>query len=184
MLNSVVQLVDARPNKHILDLGTGTGSLARFFLDLGCRVTATDFSPAMLTKARQRVPEAELILADLREPLPTEILRQKFDRIVSAYVFHHFELPAKVAILKELARQLTPGGWLVIADLSFPDQSARDALRQSLGDAWDEEFYWIASEALPALEEAGFKVKYSQVSNCAGIYEIHTSKRIAAKANQ
>ena len=174
-LNTVVRLSDARPGMTLLDLGTGTGNLARQFLELGCLVTATDFSSAMLDKARERLPGAALIQADVRQEFPAELRSQKFDRIVSGYVFHHFDLAEKVSILLRLSELLAPGARLVIADISFPDRHAQEAVMRAAGDAWDEEFYWIASEAVPLLKEASFAVQYHQVSPCAGVYRITRS---------
>jgi len=92
---------------------------------------------------------------------------------VSAYVFHHFEFEEKVAIAARLAREhLAPGGSLIIGDISFPTRQALDEVCQSAGEQWDDEPYWISPEALPALEAVGMRVKYQQVSNCAGIYYI------------
>ncbi len=170
VLEMVVHLADARPGMSILDLGAGTGNLSRLFIDLGCRVTATDFSSAMLDKARKRLPGAALIQADLRQSFPAELLGQKFDRIVSAYVFHHFELAEKVSIAIRLAGLLAAGGRLIIADISFPDQPALEAVKQAAGANWEEELYWIASETVPELKKAGFDVIYQPVSSCAGVY--------------
>jgi trans-aconitate methyltransferase len=68
--------------------------LSALFYDAGCRVTGTDFAASMLVIARQRLPEAEFILADLRDGWPVE-LSQPFHCAVSAYVFHHFPLNPK-----------------------------------------------------------------------------------------
>ena len=65
---------------------------------------------------------------------------------------------------------MAPGAQMVIADISFPNRGAMEAMKQAAGDNWDEEFYWIADEAVPALNEAGFTVQYHQVSSCAGVY--------------
>lgn len=172
VLNTVVRLADAHPGISILDLGTGTGRLARLFLHLGCRITAVDFSSAMLAIARQRLPGAALLQADLRQPFPPALNRQTFARIVSAYVFHHFDLPEKISLLQRLSGLLEPGGWLVIADISFADSGAQQAARRAAGEAWEEEFYWIASEAIPLLAQSGFAVQYQPVSTCAGVYRI------------
>ena len=39
-----------------------------------------------------------------------------------------------------------------------------------MGNDWEEEYYWIADETLAAFEQGKLKVKYVQVSVCAGIF--------------
>jgi len=48
-------------------------------------------------QATQKLPKAHFCLHDLRSEWPAE-LPGRFERIVSAYVFHHFELEEKVAL--------------------------------------------------------------------------------------
>ncbi len=41
------------------------------------------------------------------------------------------------------------------------------------GRSWDEdEEYWVAGEAIPALEDRGFAVAYEQISSCGGVFVI------------
>jgi putative AdoMet-dependent methyltransferase len=172
VLDAVVERTGAQAGHSVLDLGAGTGNLAVRFARQGCKLWLTDFSESMLNQARSRLPGARFFLADLRSPFPAG-LNRRFDRIVSAYVFHHFELPEKVRIIAELVQErLKPGGLLVIADLSFSDQTALDAMRAATGDLWEEEPYWITGEALESIRSAGLYGDYQQVSPCAGIYRI------------
>jgi len=172
VLAQAVALAEPRPGLAVLDLGTGTGNLAALFARAGCELWGTDFSEPMLEKARQKLPGARLVLHDLRKPLPEEFDR-RFDRIVSAYVFHHFKLEDKLRIVTMLAgRHLAPGGRLVIADISFPDRSGLEEVRLAAGEEWEEEYYWLADETLPRLEAAGLHAGYVQVSSCAGVFLI------------
>lgn len=170
VLGTIVRLAEPRAGMSVLDIGTGTGNLAVKFADHGCRLWCTDFSEAMLEKAREKLPQAHIVLADLRADWHPELDR-RFDRIVSAYVFHHLELDEKVRVCKELVtKRLAPNGSLIIGDLSFPNKTSMDAFARSVGDLWEEEFFWLADESLRALESAGLRVSYQQVSDCAGIY--------------
>ena len=125
----------------------------------------------MLEKARQKLPQAHFALHDLRTDWPPEF-DLRFDGIVSAYVFHHFELEKKVSLCRELVSQrLVRGGRLVIGDLSFPSLAAKETFSRKIPD-WEEECYWLADESVVALQKADLKVAYRQISACAGVYHI------------
>jgi len=172
VLDAVVHMADAEAGMSILDLGVGTGNLALRFSARGCRLWCTDYSASMLEKARSKLADAHLILHDLREPFPPE-LNRRFHRIVSAYTFHHFELEQKVALTARLAREhVVDGGSVILADISFPAAETMRAFAASIGDHWNEEPYWLADEALPALRQAGLNAEYQQISPCAGVFRV------------
>lgn len=169
-LKRVVTDAAVTPPCRVLDLGIGTGNLSRMFLDLGCQVWGIDFSRNMLSVAKEKVPAARLAQADILGPWP-EAVPRRFDRIVSAYVFHHFAQAKKVDLLARLTRDhCADGGRVIIADICFP---TRDALREARirwKDVWDEEHYWVVEEIVPACRRAGLRVSHRQISDFAGIF--------------
>jgi putative AdoMet-dependent methyltransferase len=169
-LETIVRLAAAQPGMRVLDVGTATANLAARFVALGCRLWATDFSPAMLAEARRKLPQAKYLLADLRQGWPAG-LPPTFERIVSAYVFHHFELTEKVRLL--LAGR-APGaqGKLVMADIAFPDQAGLEKVRRMVGDEWEDEYYWLADETVAASRQAGLNAAFTPVSACAGVFVV------------
>ena len=171
VLETVVRAAGVQPGQRLLDLGIGTGNLAQRFLALGCVVWGLDFSPAMLARARAKLPEVTLIQADLREPWPPEgeTPAAPFERIVSTYVLHEFSLEHKVALLRRLFdRCLAPGGRIVVGDITFESAQART---DAGAEHWDEEeHYWAADETLAACTPAGLRFTYTQVSRCGGVY--------------
>src|SRR6266699_1965828 len=71
----------------VLELGTGTGETALRVLARtpGAHWTGIDASEAMLTRARERLPDADLRLGRLEDALPAG----PFDLVVSALAVHH-----------------------------------------------------------------------------------------------
>jgi cyclopropane fatty-acyl-phospholipid synthase-like methyltransferase len=169
VLAKIITLAAPRPGYSVLDLGTGTGNLGLLFIRRGCNLWGTDFSAPMLEKAQQKLPSAHLFLHDLHLPLPAEI-QHPFDRIVSAYVFHHFKLEEKIRILISLLPHLAAGGRIIIGDITFPNATALEEMKIAAGEEWEEEFYWLADESMFALQKAGFHAKHMQVSSYAGIF--------------
>ncbi|MGE5072257.1 MAG: class I SAM-dependent methyltransferase [Anaerolineae bacterium] len=175
LLDRIVKVAAPEPGMSVLDIGTGTGNLALRFAQQDCELWCSDFSAAMLAKARQKVSEAHFVLHDLRAQWPAE-LNQRFDRIVSAYVFHHFETGEKAALCKILVKEhLAPGGSLLIGDLSFQNETAMQTFARSVGELWEQEPFWLAEECIPALEAAGLRASYEQISGSAGLYHITDS---------
>lgn len=171
VLKTVFERASASEGMSVLDLGTGTGNLAARFTAIGCRVWGIDFSAEMLERARRKLPTATLGHADLLGEWPPEFDR-RFDRIVSAYVLHHFDLDTKIAFLRRLVdRCLVPGAPIVAGDVAFATVAAREAARARWRDRWvDGEYYWAADETAAACERAGLSAEFVEASECAGVF--------------
>jgi tRNA (cmo5U34)-methyltransferase len=108
--------------RRVLELGVGTGETARRVLARhpDAALVGVDSSPEMLAHARERLPEADLRLARLEDPLPAG----PFDLVVSALAVHHLDGPGKADLFRRVAAVLEPGGRFVIGDLVVPDDPA------------------------------------------------------------
>ena len=78
--------LDLEPSLSVLDVATGTGTLAAAFAERGHRVAGIDFAERLLRRARRRLPQADLRLMDLAD-LP-QLPDNAFDVIALAYVLH------------------------------------------------------------------------------------------------
>lgn len=168
---AVVASARVDPNHRVLDIGAGTGNLTSKLVGLAGEIWGTDFSERMLASARKKVPQARFVHWDVREPWPSH-LPDRFDRIVSSYVFHEFDDATKVQLLTELANnRLRPGGYIVMGDIAFPDAEAQAVCREDAAKVWDQtEHYWVASQIVPQLEKTGFTVRFRKISLCGGIF--------------
>ena len=172
VLNRIVELADPKPGMKILDVGTGTGALAEKFVRYDCELWGLDYSQKMLEKAKEKIPNCNLVQLDIREPWPKEL--SGFDRVVSAYALHHLNLEGKLEVIQRMLRDLiSEDGRLVIGDVSYPSFAERAVARRQLLDVWDDsEYYWAADVIKNMLWGEGVHVVYEQVSSCAGVYLI------------
>jgi ubiquinone/menaquinone biosynthesis C-methylase UbiE len=104
-IGSLVNAVNAKPKLKALDLCCGQGNVSEALARCGCDVTGVDFSPAMLTFANARVPNAVFISADAQE-LPFD--NEEFDIVVSNLGVCH--VPDQPRALLEARRVLRRGG--------------------------------------------------------------------------
>jgi len=106
-----------RSGQRVLDVGTGTGTLARGFARRGCTVTAIDPSEPLLVEAR-RLSEDEGLqveyLVGRAEDL--EVPTGSFEVVSAGQCWHWFDRPAAS---RECLRVVTPGGALAICYLDW-----------------------------------------------------------------
>lgn len=179
VLDRIVNLSTPKAGMRILDLGIGTGELAKRFSKFDCEIWGLDFSSRMLELASEKIPSARLLLSDIASEWPSE-LSCRFDRVVSAYTLHHFNLDEKVQIIRRIMNELlVEKGVLVIGDISFQSFFELEEARKELGAEWDDsEFYWSADTIQMMTRRTGIYVTYEQVSFCGGIYLILSSEHL------
>jgi tRNA (cmo5U34)-methyltransferase len=144
----------AARGSSILELGTGTGETAVRVLarNPGARWTGIDASEPMLDRARARLPDADLRLARLEDPLP----EGPFDLVISALAVHHLDAEGKRELFKRVA-QVTD--FFVLGDVVVPEHP-EDAVIDIDG------VYDVPSsvaEQLLWLREAGFDADATSV---------------------
>jgi ubiquinone/menaquinone biosynthesis C-methylase UbiE len=106
----------------VVDIGCGTGRHALRWSAAGARVTAVDFSAAMLKRARSK-PGAlavTFLQHDLTKPLPLE--SAAFDRVFCCLVLDH--IAALDPFFRELRRLARPTGCAIIS-VMHPAMSLR-----------------------------------------------------------
>ena len=113
----VIRRARLHPHAKLLDLGTGTGDLARAALaqQSSAHVTAADFTYAMMHAGRKPADAFGWANADaLALPFPAE----HFHALVSGFLMRN--VVDSQAALREQYRVLKPGGRVVILDTTRP----------------------------------------------------------------
>jgi SAM-dependent methyltransferase len=96
---------------RVLDLGCGSGlPVARDLMAAGCHVTGVDISEVQVRRARELVPAAEFLQADIAS---VAFEPEAFDAVVSFFALIHLPLDDQLLMLSRIAGWLRPGGLLV-----------------------------------------------------------------------
>lgn len=151
LLNRLAE--DVRGHGLVADLGCGPGHVARYLHDQGVRMLGIDLSPRMIDSARQRSPDIEFRVGDMRAlDLPDAALAG----IVAFYSLIHIDEHEMGATLRELRRVLAPGGLLLVAFHIGEETVHRDEL---WGHPVSLDFRFLMPSPMVArLIEAGFVV--------------------------
>jgi tRNA (cmo5U34)-methyltransferase len=144
---AVAAATDGLTFETVLELGTGTGETALRVLARhpGATWTGIDASQPMLERARERLPDADLRLGRLEDPLP----KGPFDLAISALAVHHLDAERKRELFKRVAGVTDA---FVLGDVVVPERS-EDAVIEIDG------VYDVPSsvaEQISWLREAGF----------------------------
>ena len=101
----------------VLDLGTGTGTLACGFAERGCTAVGIDPSPGMLAEAARAAAQADLPVRWVEARAEaTGLPDGEFDVVCAGQCWHWFDRPRAAA---EAMRLLRAGGRMMIAYFSY-----------------------------------------------------------------
>ncbi|WP_262300408.1 class I SAM-dependent methyltransferase, partial [Microvirga sesbaniae] len=112
------------PRQRVLDVATGTGIAAEAAMDVIGRegsVVATDISPEMIEKARQRLGRTPGASAIVEDGQALSFPDESFDTVLCHLGLMFFPDPARG--LSEFHRVLRPGGWAAASVTTSPERS-------------------------------------------------------------
>jgi len=120
-----IRRIGITPGQRVLDIGCGTGVFLRLVAERGAVPFGLDASQALLEIARERVPEAELIVGEM-EQLPYD--NDTFDLVTG---FNSFFFAADlVAALREAGRVAKTGAPVVIQVWGPPERCDLEAMKK------------------------------------------------------
>ncbi len=125
--------------QRVLDLGTGTGTMARQFAQRGCEVVGLDIAEPLIAQARA-LDKEHGVTVDYRigRAEDTGLGEGSFDVVTAGQCWHWFDRTAAAA---EAMRLLVPGGAIAIAHfdwLPLPGNvvEATEALIEAFNPDW------------------------------------------------
>ena len=136
VVDALIRRAALQSVQEVLDLGTGTGSVAIKAASLvmpGGNVTAVDISPEMLDLARQRSASLGLSNIEFLEGRAEELpaLTGRFDVVLASLSLMY--VIDRAAAAREIARVLRPGGRFVAAVWGGPEEADIVLLQQTAG---------------------------------------------------
>jgi cyclopropane fatty-acyl-phospholipid synthase-like methyltransferase len=101
------------PGARVLELGCGNGiPVARDLVDAGFDVTGVDVSPEQIRRAREAVPEAKFVAADM---LSVDVPEASFDAVVCLYAIEHVPRERHADVFRRIFGWLRAGGLALLA---------------------------------------------------------------------
>ena len=169
VLARIYQLVMAKGNAKVLDIGFGTGTLTKRLYEQGCEIWGQDFSSRMIELARDKMPNAHLVQADFSQGLAGPLLQNSYDFIIATYSLHHLTDDSKIRLIQTMKDLLNEGGAILIGDVAFANRQDLERCREQAGEEWDEEeFYFVFDE----LRKTFPTMEFEPVSYCAGVLSL------------
>lgn len=162
--NNLIDLLALKEGEKILDLGCGTGDLAKKMYDIGGNVVGIDNSQNMINQALVKYPEIKFVLRDV-----TDLgFNSEFDAVFSNATLHWVKQP-KLG-LQSIYRSLKSSGRFVAefggkGNVQIITNEIINQINQSGIEFNMEQIPWYypsIGEYTSLMEDAGFRVTFAE----------------------
>lgn len=146
--------------KSVLDVATGTGSLA---IELGKKaksVVAIDLSEKMLAVAERKSKSNNVSFRQM-DASKMEFDDDTFDIVTISLGLHDMPLEVRTKVLEESKRVLKPDGRLYILEHDLPKNKVFASISATLIDTFESRYFlpFVKSDFLSYLQSFGFKIR-------------------------
>jgi ubiquinone/menaquinone biosynthesis C-methylase UbiE len=145
------------PGAELLELGCGSAAITTKRLAERFHLTGVDLSAEQIALAKQHVPHARFIHADMTR---LNFSDASFDAVAAFYSLFHIPRSEQAALLSQINTWLKPGG-LLLATLGCYDMEA-----EFTPDWLGAEMYWSSYDAATnknLVSEAGFTLLSAEI---------------------
>ena len=137
---------------QILDLGCGTGlPFDQYLIENGYDLIGIDIAEKHVEKARENIPEAEIIQGDFFE---ADVANSSLDAVVSFYAIFHIPRKEHRKLFEQINEWLKPEGYILVTVASTE--------MEDLKESWNgAEIKWSSfegSKTLEIIEKSGFEI--------------------------
>jgi len=112
-----------QPGDRVLECACGTGLLTEVIAQRCARLTATDFAPRMLERAKKNCAAFDNVAFEPADITALKYADDSFDAVVAGNVIHLLDAPLQA--LHELDRVCKPGGRLIIPTYMNRDKAGK-----------------------------------------------------------
>ncbi len=140
------------PKDALLDLCCGPGIVAGAAYAMGAKTTGVDYAPAMIAKARERLPEVAFRIGDAEA---LDVRANEFDAVACNFALQHLAHPEQA--MREALRALKPGGKLAWTHWLAPE---KNPIARACADA-------LARHGDPALRDAALEANAYRLADPA-----------------
>jgi ubiquinone/menaquinone biosynthesis C-methylase UbiE len=154
LLSGFVELVHRdHADPRLLEVGSGTGTVAAHLHELGTTVRGIDLSPEMVEIARRAHPGIDF---EVGEMSALDVADASVAGVVAWYSLIHVPGSLRPAVIGEFHRVLRPGGYVLLAFQVGDDTMHLD---EAFGHEVSLDFHRLQPDGVAALlDDAGFDV--------------------------
>ena len=165
-----VETLGVQPGEKVLIVGAGTGNDLNY-LPMGCKIVATDITPAMVKRIKKRNSKLNHQLETLvMDGQNLHFEKETFDKVILHLILTVIPNPAKA--LKETERLLKPGGRAMVFDKFIPQGKKASLIRRFFNLFTSFLFSSITLNFENILAHTRLKVVSDQKANLDGYFRI------------